>query len=175
MEDVSSRPGFIRTDQITDLWSFLLTIDWSEGWLIGLVIFHILLTVFTLLTRNHHTTQAILFFSLLITVRCSESINEYAAQHWKLFSRQQYFDSNGLFISVMFSMPVLFNCCVMVMNWLWLSSSMMITWKRSEIEAQQRRERRNSRRGSQNADDRRGSHGKHTRDEKHSEQSKKEN
>ncbi|CAL4140774.1 unnamed protein product, partial [Meganyctiphanes norvegica] len=149
-------------------------IDWSEGWLIGLVVFHILLTVFTLLTRNHHTFQAILFFLLLVTVRCSESINEYAAQHWKSFSRQQYFDSNGLFISVMFSMPVLFNCMMMVMNWLWLSSSMMITWKRSEIEAHQRRERRNSsRRGSQNIEGRRGSNGKHPRDDKHSEQSKK--
>ncbi|XP_050722965.1 transmembrane protein 18-like [Eriocheir sinensis] len=131
---------FIKTDQITDLWSFLQTIDWSEGWLVGLVLFHVLLTTVTVMTRNHHTTQAILFFLLLLSVRSSETINQYAAKNWQSFSRQQYFDSQGLFISVVFSMPVLFNCMMMVMNWLWLSSSMMVTWKKAELEARMHRQ-----------------------------------
>ncbi|KAK8744182.1 hypothetical protein OTU49_001038 [Cherax quadricarinatus] len=92
------------------------------------------------MTRNHHTTQAVLFFLLLLTVRSSETINQYAAKNWQSFSRQQYFDSQGLFISVVFSMPVLFNCMMMVINWLWLSSSMMVTWKRAELEAKLRRD-----------------------------------
>ncbi|XP_076069902.1 transmembrane protein 18 isoform X2 [Oratosquilla oratoria] len=129
---------FIRTDQITDLWSYLQTIDWSEGWLIGLVVFHILLTIFNIITRNHHAIQAVMFFILLLSVRSSELINEYAAANWKQFSRQQYFDSQGLFISVVFSMPVLFNCMMMVINWLWISSNMMVTAKRAELELQQR-------------------------------------
>ncbi|XP_066971416.1 transmembrane protein 18 [Macrobrachium rosenbergii] len=131
---------FSEADQVTDLWSFVRTIDWSEGWLLGLLVFHIFLTVFTVMTRNHHTTQAVLFVLLLLTVRSSEFINEYAAEHWQSFSRQQYFDSQGLFISVVFSMPVLFNCMMMVMNWLWLSSNMMVTWKRAELEAKIRRD-----------------------------------
>nr|XP_053628264.1 transmembrane protein 18-like isoform X1 [Cherax quadricarinatus] len=131
MDARSLGPEFIRTDQVTDLWSFLQTtavrvplpnkfitirnnIDWSEGWLVGLVVFHIFLTTFTVMTRNHHTTQAVLFFLLLLTVRSSETINQYAAKNWQSFSRQQYFDSQGLFISVVFSMPVLFNCMMMV-------------------------------------------------------------
>ncbi|XP_045582840.1 transmembrane protein 18 [Procambarus clarkii] len=138
MDARSLGPEFIRTDQVTDLWSFLQTIDWSEGWLVGLVVFHIFLTTFTVMTRNHHTTQAVLFFLLLLTVRSSETINQYAAKNWQSFSRQQYFDSQGLFISVVFSMPVLFNCMMMVINWLWLSSSMMVTWKRAELEAKLR-------------------------------------
>ncbi|KAG7162539.1 transmembrane protein 18-like [Homarus americanus] len=138
MDESSLGPEFIRTDQVTDLWSFLQTIDWSEGWLVGLVVFHIFLTIFTVMTRNHHTTQAVLFFLLLLTVRSSETINQYAAKNWQSFSRQQYFDSQGLFISVVFSMPVLFNCMMMVINWLWLSSSMMVTWKRAELEAKLR-------------------------------------
>ncbi|KAK8376089.1 hypothetical protein O3P69_008663 [Scylla paramamosain] len=140
MESQFVDEGFVRTDQITDLWSFLQTIDWSEGWLVALVVFHILLTTVTVMTRNHHTTQAVLFFLLLLTVRSSETINQYAAKNWQSFSRQQYFDSQGLFISVVFSMPVLFNCMMMVMNWLWLSSSMMVTWKKAELEARAARQ-----------------------------------
>ena len=91
-------------------------IDWSEGWLLGLIGFHICLTLFTVMTRHHHTLQGLIFFALLLAVRSSEIINEFAATHWKAFSRQQYFDSQGLFISVVFSMPVLFNCLMMVVS-----------------------------------------------------------
>lgn len=54
-------------------------------------------------------------FSVLL-VYFSESINKLASTNWKIFSRQQYFDSNGLFISVVFSIPILFNCMLMVVS-----------------------------------------------------------
>lgn len=47
----------------------------------------------------------------------SESINEYAAQNWKTFSKQQYFDGNGLFISTVFSIPILLNCMLLIVSW----------------------------------------------------------
>lgn len=46
----------------------------------------------------------------------SESLNELAARHWSSFSRQQYFDSQGLFISVVFSVPLLLNCMILVVR-----------------------------------------------------------
>jgi hypothetical protein len=48
----------------------------------------------------------------------SEKINEYAASNWRLFAREQYFDSNGLFISVLFSMPIIVNTAIIVAFWL---------------------------------------------------------
>lgn len=129
----STSPVYMGFTVILIIWSWIfylyLQIDWSEGWLVGLVVFHILLTTITVMTRNHHTTQAVLFFLLLLTVRSSETINQYAAKNWQSFSRQQYFDSQGMFISVVFSMPVLFNCMMMVVSfdphW-WLK--MLLGW-----------------------------------------------
>lgn len=46
----------------------------------------------------------------------SESINTLAATNWSSFSRQQYFDSQGLFISVMFSVPILLNCMILIVR-----------------------------------------------------------
>lgn len=46
----------------------------------------------------------------------SETINTLAAEHWRLFSREQYFDSNGLFISTVFSIPILLNCMLMIVS-----------------------------------------------------------
>ena len=36
--------------------------------------------------------------------------------HGRKFTRQQYFDSSGLFISIVFSVPILMNCLVIVVS-----------------------------------------------------------
>lgn len=56
------------------------------------------------------------FIITVLLVYFSESINEIASTNWHVFSRQQYFDSKGLFISVVFSMPILLNCMLMVVR-----------------------------------------------------------
>lgn len=56
------------------------------------------------------------FSFLVIMVYFSENINEIASNNWKKFSRQQYFDSKGLFISIVFSVPILLNCMLMVVS-----------------------------------------------------------
>ena len=90
------------------------------------------------MTRNHANFQIILFLALLLLVYFSESINEVAASNWRLFSRQQYFDSNGLFISVVFSVPILMNCMIMVASWLYQSSQLMTSLKRAQLRQQAR-------------------------------------
>ncbi|CAH2011014.1 unnamed protein product [Acanthoscelides obtectus] len=94
-----------------------------------------------ILTRNYGNFQAVLFFCLLLLVYFSESINELAATNWKIFSRQQYFDSNGLFISVVFSIPILLNCILMVGSWLYQSTQLMTNLKIAQLKEQIRKEK----------------------------------
>lgn len=57
------------------------------------------------------------YYLLLIpvfTVFMSEKINELATKHQHLFSRRQNFDRHGLFISTVFSVPILLNCMLMI-------------------------------------------------------------
>lgn len=123
----------VNIDGIDGLIGFITSIDWSEKWLMGLMLVHVLVFTTTILTRNHGNFQAVLFFILLMLVYVSENINEVAAKHYRYFSRQQYFDSKGLFISVIFSIPLLINCLLMVCNWLYASGTLMVKLKRAQL------------------------------------------
>ncbi|XP_039314081.1 transmembrane protein 18 isoform X2 [Solenopsis invicta] len=112
-----------------------------------------------LMTRNHANFQIILFLVLLLLVYFSESINEVAATNWMIFSRQQYFDSQGMFISIVFSVPILINCMIMVASWLYQSSQLMTFLKRAQLRAQQAKNRQ--------LDDRVATNGERTARPKH--------
>ncbi|XP_017766986.1 PREDICTED: transmembrane protein 18 isoform X1 [Eufriesea mexicana] len=125
-----------QVNPIDGILPFLQSIEWRDPWLVFLLIFHIAITMTALMTRNHANFQIVLFLALLLLVYFSESINEVAASNWMLFSKQQYFDSNGLFISVVFSVPILMNCMVMIASWLYQSSQLMTSLKRAQLRQQ---------------------------------------
>ncbi|KAL5013737.1 hypothetical protein ScPMuIL_008007 [Solemya velum] len=130
----------IRPDHIDGLWPYLESVDWSEHWFKGLGLFHVFCALSTVLTRNYGQVQVIYFSILLLMVYTAEYLNEWAANNWKIFARQQYFDSGGLFISVVFSLPILFNCLVIVVLWLFnvgkLISDIRTIKQKSEIRQQ---------------------------------------
>uniref|UniRef100_A0A182QW26 Transmembrane protein 18 n=1 Tax=Anopheles farauti TaxID=69004 RepID=A0A182QW26_9DIPT len=129
-------PTWIEINEIKGFLTFLASIDWYDPWLIGLIAFHVCITSTALLTRNYGNFQVFLFFVLLLLVYFSESINEYAAINWRIFSKQQYFDDKGLFISVVFSVPILLNCMLMVGSWLYQSTQLMTKLKTAQLKQQ---------------------------------------
>ncbi|CAD7076668.1 unnamed protein product [Hermetia illucens] len=133
-------PNFIEVNEIKDFSTYLASIEWKDPWLIVLVSMHLLTTATAVLTRNHGTFQIVLFLVLLSLVYFSESINEYAAANWRLFSRQQYFDSNGLFISTVFSVPILLNCMLLIGTWLYNSTQIMAKLKVAQLKQKLRQE-----------------------------------
>lgn len=125
--------GFIEVNEISDFISYLRSIEWGDPWLIALLSFHILITFACFTTRNYGNFQILLFMMLLLLVYFSENINQVAAQNWAMFSRQQYFDSKGLFISIVFSIPILLNCMIMVGSWLYQSTQVMANIKTAQL------------------------------------------
>jgi transmembrane protein 18 len=69
----------------------------------------------------------------------SEFLNEVAAKNWQKFSKQQYFDANGLFISVIFSSPILLNCIFLLARFLHQSLDLMTKVKTAQLKQQLRR------------------------------------
>lgn len=128
-------PKAILEGSITGVWSYLLALDWEEPWLWMLMGFHVFclsLTSLSLCIRSYNF-QATLFVIYLSIAYCSEYINEWAAHNYKLFSEEQYFDSNGMFISILLSTPLLLNCFIMVGAWLWEVTQTLIGLQRAKL------------------------------------------
>ena len=52
----------------------------------------------------------------MISIGLTEKTNEYMASNYKQYFKQQYFDSHGMFISFVYSAPVLVNCVIILVR-----------------------------------------------------------
>eukprot|EP00088_Acartia_fossae_P027035 TRINITY_DN27821_c1_g1_i1.p1 TRINITY_DN27821_c1_g1~~TRINITY_DN27821_c1_g1_i1.p1 ORF type:complete len:143 (+),score=7.66 TRINITY_DN27821_c1_g1_i1:49-477(+) len=126
-------PDFLRENQVDSIYKFLASVDWSERWLQYIIVFHVTLCILIILTRKFLKTQIVVFTVLLCSVLSAEKLNELLAQNYAVFARQQYFDSNGMFISLIWSMPVLINAIIILINWFLYSGNLLVKVKQKEL------------------------------------------
>jgi hypothetical protein len=129
---------------------FFKAVDWTEPWIIGVLLFHVLIVVsIVLLHRFQALNSQVALFGLLLILAClSETINEYGAKHWRLFARHQYFDSNGFFITCIYSGPIVINCLLIIVLWLWSTAQLVIRMKRIQRGLGSKQQKWNSSTGS---------------------------
>ncbi|XP_064393388.1 transmembrane protein 18-like [Halichondria panicea] len=101
---------------IKELW---YGVDWTEPWLLCLLGFHVCTFLAIILLRRHIYGQASILAILGVLCVATESVNEFAAKNHQKFARQQYFDSEGLFIITVYAVPLLFNCSIIIVCWLY--------------------------------------------------------
>lgn len=66
-------------------------------------------------------------------VKLASFINSYGNAHWKLFAGQNYFDEMGVFMSIMFSTPLLLVCLVIVIQGLFDMKNLMVLSKQVQL------------------------------------------
>jgi hypothetical protein len=49
----------------------------------------------------------------------AEAVNGLGQDHWRLFASQDYFDKNGVFVTIVLSAPMLVLCFLMLLNGLY--------------------------------------------------------
>ncbi|XP_068198340.1 transmembrane protein 18 [Antennarius striatus] len=142
-KNISSIPidGFSNL-RITSIWTFIMSVQWSEPWLIGLLVFHVVCLCLTVVTCRYYRAQICHFLLMVVLVYSAEYLNELAAKNWRSFSNFQYFDSNGMFISLVYSIPLLLNTVIIVVVWVYRTFSTMTELKTLQLKLKTRRDRR---------------------------------
>ncbi|KAM6992114.1 transmembrane protein 18 [Tautogolabrus adspersus] len=128
--------------RITSIWTFLMSVQWSEPWLIGMLVFHVVCLFLTVVTCRYYKAQICLFVLMAGLVYSAEYLNEFAAMNWRSFSNFQYFDSKGMFISLVYSIPLLLNTVIIVVVWVYRTFSTMTELKTLQLKRKARREKR---------------------------------
>ncbi|KAL6551591.1 hypothetical protein OROGR_007745 [Orobanche gracilis] len=66
-------------------------------------------------------------------VYLAERLNQFLVRNWRSFAGQNYFDPNGLFLSVLWSGPLLVIAIVILVNTLFSLCYLIVRWKRADL------------------------------------------
>lgn len=116
-----------------NLIGFFHAIDWKEPWLICLISFHILLLIIAIISRKSVNFQMCLFLLTLSGVYLAERLNKILGDNWKSFATQNYFDPLGIFLSTLWSGPLLVIAIVILVNTLLSLCHLIVRWKKAEL------------------------------------------
>eukprot|EP00298_Acanthocystis_sp_HF-20_P030096 c9152_g1_i1.p1 GENE.c9152_g1_i1~~c9152_g1_i1.p1 ORF type:complete len:161 (+),score=37.42 c9152_g1_i1:25-507(+) len=112
---------------------FINAVNWSEKWFLYLLSFHVLIFTITILTRNKLRIQMSLLFIYGFLAFLGSYFNEIGHKNWKEFATQNYFDKQGLFISLVFSTPLLLNTLFIVLHSIYVTSQALIHLKQKQL------------------------------------------
>ncbi|XP_068662408.1 uncharacterized protein [Aristolochia californica] len=112
---------------------FFHAIDWKEPWLIGLMSFHVVLLLLVIITRRNINFQMCMFLVALTGVYLAENINTLLARNWRSFAGQNYFDPHGVFLSVLWSGPLILDSIIILVNSLISLCYLIVRWKTAEL------------------------------------------
>ena len=118
--------------------AFIAAVDWRETWIRCLLLWHLSLWLLFVFTRKNFPVQCGLFFGIAACVALAETLNGLCAKRWEKFATQNYFDERGVFAGIMLCAPLLALAFAMLLNFLVMASSMLVTVKRAEFRGKAR-------------------------------------
>jgi len=109
---------------------FDMTKEEYIGWLI--ISFHFSHFFLLWLAWSRENLQILMFTFLGCLMLYAEKLNELLAQQ-KWISRQNYFDSSGMFFTIVIGAPVVMHLLILLFKWIKTSADTMIAVKRKEL------------------------------------------
>lgn len=130
---VRDKFGEAKASLYADVMGFVHAVDFTERWLILLLSFHAVLWLAIISTRARANVQAALFLLIVLGTCTAERLNGIAAARWETFAAQNYFDSHGVFMSVMWSAPLLGDAFLIIYFALRSAAALLVQVKRAEF------------------------------------------
>ncbi|KAI8062945.1 transmembrane protein 18-domain-containing protein [Thamnidium elegans] len=117
---------------------FFRAIDWTQPWIMTLIIFHTICLFITFGLRNQHDRLSVYFFVLLGFAALTQPLNSFAMKNWKAFSTESYFDESGVFVVCVYALPLISNGCLALIFILKAIVSLLIQTKRAQLQNKMR-------------------------------------
>ncbi|KAG0004158.1 hypothetical protein BGZ79_010114 [Entomortierella chlamydospora] len=85
---------------------------------------------------------AAMLFCTILLAALSEPLNGIGSRHWREFSDDNYFDSYGVFTSLVWSAPLLGNAILAVLLLLRATAGLLIKVKKAQIQESKRKKQK---------------------------------
>ncbi|KAI9207457.1 transmembrane protein 18-domain-containing protein [Polychytrium aggregatum] len=142
-DDSNSIHAAIR-EFLKDSQSFYKAVDWTEPFLLAFGLLHIAIFIAALLARKSLNGTIVVFFAIGLLIILGEPLNRLASKHHAAFANTNYFDANGVFMTTVFSLPLLINMLVVLIVMLGHLFSVMAKAKAAQLKSQNHSNKRKS-------------------------------
>ena len=105
----------------------------KEPWLVCIIVMHFLSLAIVTCKRKSSSYVFVHLVALLCLCYASEPMNEVLAKNYKYFAHHQYFDSGGIFIICIWSVPIIVQAFVCLAYLLFEASNLLVAVKRKEL------------------------------------------
>eukprot|EP00890_Picochlorum_soloecismus_P000988 jgi/Picsp_1/1890/NSC_05356-R1_protein len=112
---------------------FVSAVEWDEWWIMTILGIESVLILSLLVFRRSLVFQNVIFFLSMITIYNADKINTLASRHWEAFSRHDYFQANGAFISAVVSAPLMLGMFIILINYILQAVETLVEMKKKQI------------------------------------------
>ncbi|KAK8789986.1 hypothetical protein WA158_006766 [Blastocystis sp. Blastoise] len=91
---------------------FVSSVTWSDTYIKILFSFYAIWLLLVILFKKNITFQFCALVLESVAIFGSKYLNNFAHENWQHFSSQDYFDESGLFVTILWSVPILIICCI---------------------------------------------------------------
>lgn len=125
--------GEAKASLYADAMGFVHAVDFTERWIVLLLVFHAVLWLVIVASRARANVQMFLFAAIVLGTCSAERLNSIGAARWQSFAGQNYFDKHGVFLSVMWSAPLLGDAFLIIFFALRSTARLLVQVKRAEL------------------------------------------
>jgi len=133
MERFRKEQGAHRARLLDGWCGFAAAVRWTEPLVLGLLAAQLALLAAAVLTRKRWNVQTGIFVAALGMVYAAERINALGAAHWRKFATQNYFDKRGVFMSALWSAPLMLTACAVMVLAVVTSADLLVQVKRAQL------------------------------------------
>ncbi|GJJ78133.1 transmembrane protein 18 [Entomortierella parvispora] len=133
---------FAWTDMKTAAFGFISSVEWEQTWIQIILALHLIIFITIILLRNNPNALGAMLFCTIVLAALSEPLNGIGHRHWQLFSDDNYFDSYGVFMGLVWALPHLINAMLAVVLLLRATIGLLIKVKRAQLQESRTRKQK---------------------------------
>ncbi|KAF9357993.1 hypothetical protein BGX34_009122 [Mortierella sp. NVP85] len=121
---------------------FISSVEWQQTWIQMILALHLIIFVIIILLRNKPHPLAAMLFCTLLLAALSEPLNSIGRRHWQLFSDDNYFDTHGVFTSLIWAAPLVANAILALLLLLRATYKMLWVLRKAQLQKTKHKKRK---------------------------------